>query len=119
MIYTQEETANMEALLQAFHSYVAQREDYDILWSAKAGWLRVIMGADVDHIYFPITGFAYMVRMFTDDFLEDEEIRAGDCMKCDCDHVRGLLIPRLDALGPFREEACRIMEQTIAEFLRG
>jgi len=119
MRYTQEEKGKMDMLLQAFQSYVNQQEDYDVLYSRKAGYLRIITGDSCDAIYFPITGFADMVRMFTDDYLEDEEIRAGDCMKCDCDHVRSLLIPRLDLLGPFREEACRIMEQTIAEFRRG
>ena len=119
MKYSPEEKEKMDMLLQAFQSYVDRQEDYDVLYSRKAGYLRIITGDSCDTIYFPIAGFADMVRMFTDDFLEDGEIRAGDCMKCDCDHVRGLLIPRLDALGPFREEACRIMEQTIAEFLRG
>ena len=119
MVYSQEEKSKMDMLLQAFRSYVDHQEYYDVLYSRKAGYLRIITGDSCDTIYFPITGFADMVRMFTDDFLEDEEMRAGDCMKCDCDHVRRLLIPRLDALGPFREEACRIMEQTIAEFRRG
>lgn len=89
-----------------------------MLYSRKAGYLRIITGDSCDAIYFPIAGFADMVRMFTDDFLEDEEMRTGDCMKCDYDHVRDLLIPRLDALGPFREEAYGIMEQTIADYRR-
>jgi len=116
MVYSQDEKTKMDMLLQAFRSYVDHQEYYDVLYSRKAGYLRIITGDSCDPIYFPITGFADMVRMFTDDFLEDEEIRTGDCMKCDYDYVRGLLTPRLDALGPFRVEAYGIMEQTIEDF---
>ena len=107
MMYTQEEKAKMDTLLQAFRSYVDQREDYDILWSAKAGWLRVITGSNVDHIYFPITGFADMLRMFTDDFLADEEARVGHYLKRDYDHVRSCSILQASRLlfAIFRENA--------------
>lgn len=60
----------------------------------------------------PITGFADMLRMFTDDFLSDEECRVGHFLKRDYDHVRNLMIPRLEALGEHREEALGIMEKT-------
>ena len=74
MIYTQEEKAKMDALLNAFRSYVDRKEHYDVVYSEKAGYLRVITGAGCDTIYFPISSFAEMLRMFTDDFLSDEEI---------------------------------------------
>jgi len=110
MTYTQEEKAKMDALLQAFQSYVDRREDYDVLYSQKAGYLRLLTGESCDAIYFPITGFADMMRMFADDYLADEENRVGHCPKLDYDHVRHLLIPRLDTLGKHREEAYGIME---------
>lgn len=116
MKYLPEEKAKMDVLLQAFQSYVDRQEDYDVLYSRKAGYLRILTGESCDAIYFPITGFSDMVRMFTDDFLEDEEMRTVDCAKCDYDYVRSLLTPRLDTLGPFREEAYRIMEQTVEAF---
>ncbi len=112
MIYTQEEKEKMDALLQAFQSYIDQHEHYDVLYSKKAGYLRVITGEDCDTIYFPITGFADMMRMFTDDFLSDEEGHAGHYLKRDYDHVRSLMAPRLDALGDFRDEAYGIMDIT-------
>ena len=112
MKYTQEENAKMELLVEAFQSYVNQRDDYDMIWSPKAGYLRLLTGENCDHIYFPITGFSDMLRMFTDDHLMDEEERAGLYLKQDYARVRSLLIPRLDTLGDYREEACEIMEQT-------
>lgn len=113
MIYPQEEKAKMDTLLEAFQSYVDQHDHYDVLYSKKAGYLRVITGDNCDTIYFPITGFADMVRMFTDDFLSDEEERVGHNLKRDYHYVRSLLTPRLDALGIHREEAYGIMEKTM------
>ena len=112
MIYTQEEKAKMDALLRAFQSYIDQQEHYDVLYSKKAGYLRVITGENCDKIYFPITGFADMLRMFTDDFLSDEESRVGHYLKRNYDYVRSLLAPRLDTLGSHRDEAQDIMEKT-------
>ena len=85
MIYSQEEKAKMDTLLQAFRSYIDQNPHYDVLYSKKAGYLRVITGENCDAIYFPITGFADMMRMFTDDFLSDEESRVGHSLKRDYD----------------------------------
>ena len=112
MIYTQEEKAKMDALLRAFQSYIDQHEHYDVLYSKKAGYLRVITGENCDKIYFPITGFADMMRMFTDDFLSDEESRVGHYLKRNYDYVHSLLAPRLDTLGSHRDEAQQIMEKT-------
>ena len=111
MIYTQEEKVKMDVLLQAFQSYVNDREDYDVLYSEKAGYLRVLTGESCDAIYFPITGFADMVQMFTNDCISDEEMRTDHCPNQDYDRIRRVLLPRLDTLGNCREEAYAIMEE--------
>ena len=110
MIYTQLEKEKMDALLEAFQSYVDAREDYDVVYSQKAGYLRVMVGESCDQIFFPITGFSDMMRMFADDFLSDEEERTDNCLTLDYDRVRTLLLPRLDALGGCRAQAHAIME---------
>ena len=113
MVYSSEEKEKMDALLEAFQSYVDDQSHYDVVYSKKAGYLRVITGANCDPVYFPITGFADMLRMFTDDFLSDEESRVAHYRKRDYDHVRSLMAPRLDTLGSLREEAYGIMEKTL------
>ena len=118
MIYTQEEKAKMDAVLLTFQSYVDEREDYDVLYSEKAGYLRVLIGESCDAIYFPITGFADMVRMFTDDYLSDEEERIGHYPNQDYDCVRSVLIPMLDTLGNFQKEAYEIMEEAFQAYCR-
>lgn len=52
-----------------------------------------------------------MLRMFTNDYLSDAEDCGGHYLKRDYDHVRSLLVPRLDALGDHRKEAYGIMEE--------
>ena len=116
MIYTQEEKVKMDTLLRAFLPYVDSREDYDVLYSSKAGYIRVITGASCDQIYFPIDGYRSMVQMFTDDFLSDEEMRVGHYLKRDYDYVRSLLMTRLDTLGEHRKETCEIMEDTFEAY---
>jgi len=111
MIYTQEEKEKMDAVLLAFQSYVDGREDYDVIYSQKAGYLRVLTGESCDAVYFPITGFADMVKMFTDDFLAEEN-PSGHYREQDYDRVRSMLAPRLDALGDHRQEAYGILEET-------
>ena len=113
MVYSQEEKLKMDAVLLAFQSYVDGREDYEILYSKKAGYLRVLIGESCDAIYFPITGFADMITMFADDFLQDEN-PGGYYEKRDFDHARSLLAPRLDTLANLRQEASRIMEATFS-----
>lgn len=111
MFYTPEEKAKMDTLLAAFQPYVDQLEDYDVVYSEKAGYILLSTGSSSDHTYYPITDFAHMMRMFTDDFLLDEETRVNHYLKLDYNHVRSLLTPILDTLGDLREEAHHIMEQ--------
>jgi len=111
MKYTQEEKVKMDAIAESFRSYVDQRDDYDVICSPKAGYLRLLTGESCDRIYFPIDGASDMLRMFIEDHLMDEEERADFCPEPDYTHVRSLLIPRLDGLGAYREEAFEIMEQ--------
>ena len=113
MKYTQEEKAKMDLVLEAFRSYIDGLDGYDVVYSQKAGYLRLIVDDSGEHIYFPIEGFEDMLRMLVDDHLHDEEVRVEHFLKLDYDRVRGLLIPRLDALGKYREEAYAVMEKTI------
>jgi len=111
MVCSQQEKQKMDTLLEAFREYVDNNAYYDIVYSKKAGFLRVCVGEGADQIYFPITGFEDMLRMFIDDFLLDEEHRTGHYLRRDYDHVRTLLTPILDKLGGNQVHALDIMEQ--------
>ena len=111
MIYTQQEKQRMEVLLEAFRDYVDRSPFFDIVYSEKAGFLRVCVGEGADQIYFPITGFADMLAMFIDDFLQDAEERNENCP----DKIRSLLMPTLNAFG---EDALAVMEQRLESISR-
>jgi len=111
MKYSQTEKAKMDAIVEAFRSYIDRRDDYDVIFSPKAGYLRLLTGESCEQIYFPIAGSSDMLRMFVDDHLMDEEERTDHFL--DYARVRSLLIPRLDALGGYREEAYAAMEKIL------
>ena len=111
MVYTPEEKARMDVLLHAFQHYVDAHTYYDILYSHKAGFLRVCVGESADQIYFPISGFDDMLRMFVADFLQDEENRMENFLLLDYDHVRTLLTPILEKLGDDRTYVLAFMEE--------
>ena len=110
-MYTKQEKQRMEVLLSIFQEYIDHHEMFDIVYSEKAGFFRICVGEGADQIYFSITGFDHMLRMFIDDFLMDEEIRVRHYLRRDYDHVRALLSPILDKLGDDRDLAFSTMEQ--------
>ena len=114
MIYTQAEKEKMDTVLKAFQSHIDRQEDYEILYSQKAGYLRVMVGESCDNIFFPVTGFAHLIQMFTDDFIFHEK----ECFLCqyekeDYDNVRSKMTPILDTLGEYREEAYAVMDAAL------
>ena len=113
MIYSPEEKQRMDAVYHAFHDYIAAHRHYDILYSEKAGYLRVITGENCDEIFFRIKGLEDMLKMFVDDHLQDEENRTNSNLRMDHDRVRTQLIPIFSKLGPDADYALQVMEQQI------
>ena len=111
MVYTEQEKERMDLLLEAFREYVDHNPDFDIVYSAKAGFLRICVGEGADRIYFPIPDFQDMLSMFIEDFLQDEEVRVGHYLRRDYGHVRNLLTPILQNLGNDRDYALALLEQ--------
>ena len=108
MIYTPEEKGRIDRLLEAFRSYIDGQDYYDVVFSPKAGFLRVIVEGE---IFFPLADFDDLLRMFIDDFLQDEESRVNHFLLRDFDHVRTLLMPHLNMLGEDREYTLQFMER--------
>ena len=119
MIYTEEEKTKIDALLTAFQSYIDQQEDYEVLYSQKAGYLRVMVGESCDNIYFPIESFAYLVERFTEEILQEKTEGYVDRHTEEAyRYVRSQMAPILDTLGIYRDEAYEAMEETINEDCR-
>ena len=110
MVYSQEEKHRMEALLDAFRDYLDSRTDFDVVFSRKAGFVRLITARDSDACYFPIGSYGELLEMFILDHLQDEEEQKGNGIPMDYDRVRQRLLPVLNRLGSDAEYAIRVME---------
>ncbi len=65
------ETERMQRLLSAFGSYIAQSREFDIAYTEKSGFIRLIVAEDADQIFFPIGTFDQMLEMFFYELLCD------------------------------------------------
>ncbi len=71
MVYTPEEKRKMENVLQAFAQYTASSPDFDMVYSEKVGYVRMITAECADAIYFVIDDFESLVDMFCMDIVAD------------------------------------------------
>ena len=111
MVYTQEEKANMDLLVSAFQSYLDTKENYDLLYSKKAGYLWIHFHSGKDDLCFQVRSYNELLRSIIGEYLLDEEQRVGHYLKRDYDHVRRLLLPRLEGLGALSQQAIQTMEE--------
>ena len=114
MGYTQKEKAKMDLLVSAFQSYLDTKKDYDLLYSKKAGYLWISLHSGRDDLCFRVRSYNELLRSIIGEYLLDEEQRVGHYLKRDYDHVRSLLLPRLETLGELSEQAIQIMEEEFA-----
>ena len=72
MIYTQEEKKKMDNALQAFAEYTAASTEFDIAYSEKSGYVRLIIDEGADAVFFLLSGFEDLVDMFCMEIVSDE-----------------------------------------------
>jgi hypothetical protein len=57
MVYTLEEKKKMDSVLQALAAYTAAHAEFDIAYSDKTGYVRLIIAEQADQVFFPLSGF--------------------------------------------------------------
>lgn len=72
MVYKPEEKKKMENLLEVFAQYTAQHQDFDIAYSDKTGYVRLIIAESADTIFFKIKDFNDLMDMFCMEIVADE-----------------------------------------------
>ena len=72
MTYTQEEKYKLDLLFTAFGDYISEHTYFDIVWSDKLGYLRIIPDERED-VVMRIDGFEHATRMLFWDFFSDAE----------------------------------------------
>lgn len=78
MVYTQEEKKKMDNALQAFAEYTAASTEFDIAYSDKSGYVRLIIDEGADAVFFLINDFEDLVDMFCMEIVSDEIKRKTD-----------------------------------------
>ena len=77
MVYTPEEKKKMDNLLAVFADYVAGHTEFDVAYSDKTGYVRLIIDENAEQYFFPIADFDDLLDMF--------------CMEIVCEEVDLLL----------------------------
>lgn len=72
MIYTAEEKKKMDDVLQAFAEYTAVSTEFDVAYSDKAGYVRLIIDEGADQFFFYLNGFDDLVNMFCMEIVSEE-----------------------------------------------
>jgi len=72
MVYTPEEKKKMDNLLQVFAEYTAAHREFDIAYSDKTGYVRLIIAECADQCYFPISSFDELMDMFCMEIVAEE-----------------------------------------------
>ena len=70
MVYTQAEKEKMALLLEMFPSFIREQDYFDIVYSEKLGYLRIVPGGDhSDDQVFRIEDFDSLLQTLVDDML--------------------------------------------------
>ncbi len=72
MVYTPEEKKKMDNVLQVFAEYTAAHTEFDVAYSDKTGYVRLIIAEHADQVFFPLSGFDDLVDMFCMEIVSEE-----------------------------------------------
>lgn len=72
MVYTPAEKKKMDNALQVFADYTAAHTDFDIAYSDKTGYVRLIIAEHADHVFFPLSSFDELMDMFCMEIISEE-----------------------------------------------
>lgn len=70
MVYRQAEKEKMELLLEMFQSFIREQSYFDVVYSEKLGYLRIVPGSETtDDQVFRISDFDNLLKMLADDMI--------------------------------------------------
>ena len=72
MVYTPEEKRKMDDVIQAFADYTAANTEFDIAYSDKTGYVRLIVDECAEHCFFLLHDFDDLVDMFCMEIVFEE-----------------------------------------------
>lgn len=96
MEYTQEEKLRIDRLVEAFQDFIREQNYFDIVYSEKLGYLRVIIQENEDDAVMRLDGFDTLLKSLIDDMLMEAEEAEGCVNKA---ALRTALAPIFDRMG--------------------
>lgn len=72
MVYTPEEKKKMDNVIQAFAEYTANHREFDIAYSDKSGYVRLIIAENADSCFFSLGSFDELMDMFCMELVSEE-----------------------------------------------
>ena len=73
MIYSKDEKEKMAQLLEMFQSFIREQSYFDIVYSEKLGYLRIVSGSETaDDLVFRIPGFDELLKILADDMIFEQ-----------------------------------------------
>ena len=107
--YTPEEKQKMDLLFSAFGEYIRTHTYFDIVYSEKLGYLRIVPDEKED-LVMKVTGFADAASMLFWDFYSDEEDAREDIP--DLAAILSKILPYLNHLPePERTHCGQILQE--------
>lgn len=120
MVYTPDEKAKMDRLVECFRDYLQSSVEVDVAYAEKTGYVRLITDAHEESIYFPIESYDDMLRMFFFDIVCDSvsaQMKRNPKLTnktMDYDIPYRQIRAYLENLGQDRENALNILDTMIA-----
>ena len=121
MVYTPDEKAKMDRLVECFRDYLQNSVEVDVAYAEKTGYVRLITDAREESIYFPIESYDDMLKMFYFDIICDavsDQMRRNPKLTnatMDYDIPYRRIRAYLENLGQDRETTLNILDTMIAD----
>ena len=103
MVYSAEEKEKMDALVAAFGPHIRQHRYFDLVYSEKLGYLRLVFQEASDDTVLRIGSFDELLKTLIDDMVADEEEACDG--KADLCKIRTALLEGFPGWAPGRANA--------------
>lgn len=120
MVYTPEEKKKMDDLMDVFAEYTANHSEFDIAYSDKTGYVRLITDEGADQYFFPLSDFNDLVDMFCMEIISEEverQLREDQFLEnrnVDYDSIRLRIQGYIDKLEEaYQAQAAKVVDQYI------
>lgn len=123
MHYSLEEKQRMDGLVAAFRDFIREQEYFDIVYSEKIGYFRIVVKEDGDDAVMRLESFDEMLKSLMDDMLMEIAEKASDSDKGmdysmkDLERVHRKLMDICSLLGEDADLARKIVARRVTEWI--